>query len=235
MNTLDRELRRKLDKTVREARLEAETGARKMLEQLAVERHEPHAGMDAEARQLRNRLRAHGRQLGDKREPSRGSQAIDRLVRECAYEHWHRMLFARFLAESDLLIEPESGVPDFAGGLPRTGPGRGRRLAGARQRLRRTHVAADLSQRQTHSRASPASRDALPARRAAQEPTAGCVCGRRQPRLGLPVLAGGQEGRRQLVGNEDRRGRTAGGHPALHRGLYGSLPVAQHAWSMVGR
>src|SRR5262249_53227405 len=28
-----------------------------------------------------------------------------------AYEHWHRMLFARFLAENELLIEPESGVP----------------------------------------------------------------------------------------------------------------------------
>ena len=67
--------------------------------------------MDSEARQLRNRLRAHARQLGDKRDPKRSTQAIDRLVRECAYEHWHRMLFARFLAESDLLIEPESGVP----------------------------------------------------------------------------------------------------------------------------
>ena len=111
MNTLDRELRRKLDKTVREARRTAETGARKVLEHLAVQRHEPHGGMDAEARQLRNRLRAHARQLGDRRDPARGTQAIDRLLREFAYEHWHRMLFARFLAESELLIEPESGVP----------------------------------------------------------------------------------------------------------------------------
>ena len=111
VNTLDRGLRRKLDKTVREARQAAEAGAGKILEQLAIGRHEPHTGMDEEARQLRNRLRAHARQLGDKRDPKRGTQAIDRLVRECAYEHWHRMLFARFLAESDLLIEPESGVP----------------------------------------------------------------------------------------------------------------------------
>ena len=111
MNTLDRELRRTLDKTVREARRAAEAGARKVLEQLAVQRHEAHGGMDSEARQLRNRLRAHARQLGDKRDPTRGTQAIHRLLRECAYEHWHRMLFARFLAESDLLIEPESGVP----------------------------------------------------------------------------------------------------------------------------
>ncbi|WP_423925145.1 N-6 DNA methylase [Candidatus Palauibacter sp.] len=32
-------------------------------------------------------------------------------MHETAYEHWHRMLFARFLAENELLIEPESGVP----------------------------------------------------------------------------------------------------------------------------
>src|SRR5205823_4611768 len=25
---------------------------------------------------------------------------------ECAYEHWHRLLFSRFLAENDLLIVP---------------------------------------------------------------------------------------------------------------------------------
>ena len=111
MNTLDRELRRKLDKTVREARRAAEAGACKAVEQLAVGRREPHGSMDAEARRLRNRLRAHGRQIGDKRDSRRGTQDIDRLVSECAYEHWHRMLFARFLAESDLLIEPESGVP----------------------------------------------------------------------------------------------------------------------------
>ena len=29
---------------------------------------------------------------------------------ECAYEHWHGMLFARFLAENQLLIEPQMGV-----------------------------------------------------------------------------------------------------------------------------
>ena len=38
-------------------------------------------------------------------------QVIDHLVNECAYEHWHRMLFARFLAENHLLIHEEEGVP----------------------------------------------------------------------------------------------------------------------------
>ena len=32
------------------------------------------------------------------------------MVEECAYEQWHRMLFARFLAENDLLIHPEHDV-----------------------------------------------------------------------------------------------------------------------------
>lgn len=110
MASLARDLRRELERTVRQARRVAEIGARKVLEQLAVHHHEPWGAMTPEARALRNRLRAHGRQLGDHRDPKRGTQAIGRLTQECAYEHWHRMLFARFLAETELLIEPESGV-----------------------------------------------------------------------------------------------------------------------------
>jgi hypothetical protein len=47
--------------------------------------------------------------MGDRQDTS-GRLAIDHLADECAYEHWHRMLFARFLAENDLLIEPENNV-----------------------------------------------------------------------------------------------------------------------------
>jgi len=32
-------------------------------------------------------------------------------VTECAYEQWHRLLFARFLAENNLLIHPEFHAP----------------------------------------------------------------------------------------------------------------------------
>ncbi|MBI3372700.1 MAG: SAM-dependent methyltransferase [Betaproteobacteria bacterium] len=110
MQTLSRELRRNLENTVREARRIAEAGARKVIEELGVNHHEPWPGMAREQRDLRNRLRAHGRQLGDRRDERRGVQAIDRLTTECAFEHWHRMLFARYLAETELLIEPESGV-----------------------------------------------------------------------------------------------------------------------------
>ena len=111
MATLSRELRRELERTVIKARREAEIGAKKALEQLAVHNHEPWSGMTADQRSLRNRLRAHGRQLGDLRDVKSEKQTIDHLVTECAYEHWHRMLFARFLAESDLLIEPGSACP----------------------------------------------------------------------------------------------------------------------------
>lgn len=110
MATLTRDLRRALENTVREARRIAEAGARKVIEQFAVHHHEPWPSMTPAQRELRNRLRAHGRQLGDRRDERRGIQAIDRLTTECAYEHWHRMLFARYLAETELLIEPESGV-----------------------------------------------------------------------------------------------------------------------------
>ena len=109
MQTLSRELRRSLENTVREARRIAETGARKVIEQLAVHHHEPWPSMTETQTDLRNRLRAHGKQLGDRRDERR-RQAIDRLTTECAYEHWHRMLFSRFLAETELLIEPKSGV-----------------------------------------------------------------------------------------------------------------------------
>src|SRR5262249_3838396 len=51
-------------------------------------------------RRLRVALRAEARQL----------DGFERLVEECAYEQWHRMLFARFLAENELLIHPEHGV-----------------------------------------------------------------------------------------------------------------------------
>ncbi len=110
MATLSRELRRLLENTVRQARRTAEGGARKVIELLAVHHHEPWPSMTPAQRELRNRLRVHGRQLGDRRDDRRGVQGIDRLTTECAYEHWHRMLFARYLAECELLIEPQSGV-----------------------------------------------------------------------------------------------------------------------------
>jgi hypothetical protein len=110
MPALASDLRKTLEATVVKARDKAEGGARDALTALAVDASEPFGSMSEEERKLRNRLRARGRQLGDQRDPQKGTQSIERLVREMAYEHWHRMLFARFLAENQLLIEPSSGV-----------------------------------------------------------------------------------------------------------------------------
>ena len=79
------------------------------LQALAVAHHEPFGHMGVEQRNLRNKLRSHARLLGDTQD-AKGQLAINHLAQKCAYEHWHRMLFARFLAENNLLIEPDMGV-----------------------------------------------------------------------------------------------------------------------------
>ena len=110
MKPLPPNLRKQLERTIADARDVAETGARVALETLAVDHREPYPHMDAGQRALRQRLRARARQLGDSRDPQARSHEIGHLVHECAYEHWHGMLFSRFLAENQLLIEPELGV-----------------------------------------------------------------------------------------------------------------------------
>lgn len=111
MPTLQRDIKKLFENTVIAARQTAESGAQKALEALAVHHHEPWGHLTPDQRLLRNQLRAHGRQLGDERDNKRGTQSISRLVTECAFEHWQRMLFTKFLAETDLLIEPQTQVP----------------------------------------------------------------------------------------------------------------------------
>ena len=91
------------------AREEAERGAAAALEAYGVGEARKPTHLDKAGEDLRKKLRAHGRQVGDVRRPD-DSQEVKRLVHECAYVHWHRMLFARFLAENGFLIEPESGL-----------------------------------------------------------------------------------------------------------------------------
>ncbi len=107
--TLSREHRKILETTVAQARAAVEAGAEKALKALAVGAKEAPAHASEAQKTLRRRLRAHGRALGDLLRPD-DTQSIDHLVTEIAYEHWHRMLFARFLAESDLLMHPD-GYP----------------------------------------------------------------------------------------------------------------------------
>ena len=105
--SLPRDHRRILESTVAQARTVAEGGAAKALNALAVGASAPQAHATATQKKLRVHLRAHGRALGDA-PAADGTQATAHLVTEIAYEHWHRMLFARFLAESHLLMHPDA-------------------------------------------------------------------------------------------------------------------------------
>mgnify|MGYP001298881142 CR=1 FL=1 len=107
---LPKPLRTQLENTVKAARDIAETAARAALQQLAVGEGRVPDYLNDEQRALRRRLRAHGRSLGDAKHGD-DTQELRRLVWEVAYEHWHRMLFARFLAENGLLLwEPGAAV-----------------------------------------------------------------------------------------------------------------------------
>lgn len=105
---LDRTLRNQVERAVIKARDIAELATQEELARLSVGEKAAADYLNAEQKALRNRLRVHGRALGDTRKPS-GEQTIDHLIGEVAYEHWHRMLFARFLAENNLLMY-EDGV-----------------------------------------------------------------------------------------------------------------------------
>jgi hypothetical protein len=109
-NTLDKTLRAKLERIIKTARDIAEDAARAALEQLGVGEPNAFAHLSEPERQLRRELRIHGRQLGDSLNGGK-TQSMDCLVEEVAYEHWHRMLFARFLAENNLLMYPDPEAP----------------------------------------------------------------------------------------------------------------------------
>lgn len=109
IQALDKDLRSALEKTVKAARTVAEAAALAAVEQLGVGHDKPEAFLNDAEKALRNRLRTHGKQLGDARDsksanPTYGKQEVQHLVQEVAYQHWHRMLFARFLADNNLLM-----------------------------------------------------------------------------------------------------------------------------------
>ena len=111
MSTLPTGLRRQLENAIKQARTIAEGGARKALEALAVHEPDPYRHMDEAQRNLRRKLRAQAKQLGDgESQTKRGAYEIKHLAEKLAYDQWHRLLFARFLLENNLLISPEHGV-----------------------------------------------------------------------------------------------------------------------------
>ena len=102
MPSLDPTPRSSLDKAIVEARGKAEDAARAALDVLAVNHPRAFTTLNTGQRALRIALRAKCRQLGS------GSLTggFPMLVEEVAYVQWHRMLFARFLAENNLLMHP---------------------------------------------------------------------------------------------------------------------------------
>jgi len=106
--SLSKDLRKLLEKVTANARVLAESACRAALENFAVHEKEYRTHMSVEQRLLRNRLRARGRALGDKRDERSGIQDIHHLSELAAYEHWHRLLFTRFLTENHLLISDEA-------------------------------------------------------------------------------------------------------------------------------
>jgi hypothetical protein len=108
MAALKSELRKDLERVIVKARNLVVADVTDRLKELNV--HEGKRGALSETQaKLRVRLRAHGKQIGDVRNSQSEAQQIDRLVQECAYEQWHRMIFVRFLAENEFLIDPEYG------------------------------------------------------------------------------------------------------------------------------
>jgi hypothetical protein len=102
MRALPAELRRTLERSVLEGRRAAEVGARAALGSLGVEAREKPSHLSDEQARSRRGLRAKQRQLGG---------GFELLVWECAYEQWHRLLFARYLAENGLLRHPVYEAP----------------------------------------------------------------------------------------------------------------------------
>ena len=111
MSGLPTPLRRQLEGAVKQARKVSEGGARHAIEALAVHEPDPYRHMDAAQRGLRKQLRAQAKQLGDgESQTKRGAHEISHLADKLAYDQWHRLLFARYLLENNLLISPEHNV-----------------------------------------------------------------------------------------------------------------------------
>ena len=104
MSVLSSAQRKLLEDACVAGRIAAEQAARAAIGVLAVTAERPPAHLSEEQRQLRRGLRAKARQLGDT------GERVELLVADCAYEQWHRLLFARFLDENKLLIHPTLGA-----------------------------------------------------------------------------------------------------------------------------
>src|SRR4051794_23100167 len=105
MPVLSSDLRKSLEDACVRGRRASEEGCRAELGRLGVVEAKAPGHLKDEEKHLRRGLRAKSRQLGD------AAESIELLLSECSYEQWHRLLFARFLAENGLLIHPGFRAP----------------------------------------------------------------------------------------------------------------------------
>lgn len=101
MTVLSSEQRKLLSDVVVRAREVVEAACAQRVSALGVAEDKLPNGLSIEERAVRVGLRARARQLG----------SVDALVTEAGFEHWHRMLFARFLADNQLLVDDQFGQP----------------------------------------------------------------------------------------------------------------------------
>ena len=101
MTVLSGDERKLLSDVVVRAREVVEAACSQRIAALGVGADKAPGALSEEERALRVGLRARARQLG----------SVDALVTEAGFEHWHRMLFARFLADSGLLVDDQFGQP----------------------------------------------------------------------------------------------------------------------------
>ena len=101
MSVLSGDERKLLSDVVVRAREVVEAACSQRIVALGVGLDKAPGSLAEEERALRVGLRARARQLG----------SVDALVTEAGFEHWHRMLFARFLADNGLLVDDQFGQP----------------------------------------------------------------------------------------------------------------------------
>ena len=81
MQPLDKTLRKQLERTIKDARDITKNAARAALEQLGVGEAAPFAHLSVQDRELRRKLRVHGRQLGDSLNGGK-IRTMDRLIED---------------------------------------------------------------------------------------------------------------------------------------------------------
>lgn len=101
MTVLSGGQRKVLSDVVVRARDVVEAACAQRIATLGVAADKKPASLSEEEQAVRVGLRARARQLG----------SVEALVSEAGFEHWHRMLFTRFLADNGLLADDQFGQP----------------------------------------------------------------------------------------------------------------------------